>query len=464
LDITFSNIRLSEVDPKIGKTYLFLLKWVIIGSLFFVFNVFFWQHYSSHLIPEANIFKSLVVINLAFIIALTSIIKFKDVINPIALYSIYIFFAGYSYLPISFRQNMEYSWLTELILFLSILCFIIGVLLNRTVYIVKLKPFSRKVVKGLFITVMISAIIVFILEIRLLGYVPILNLASGIDVYGETMDALIPFAHYLVLFMALVPAIAYIFYKENRINKFSFIVICAVGFFIIVNFLSRQTIMLLMLSLFYAYLYFNKVSLTKALSIGGVIIGMFVIVGNLRAGSGSGELVGGINTFLKTFAGIDKDVSLAETYMTLYASQNFTTLDEIVKAAYEEGRIFLGIYTFKPIISFTFLDRLGIINYDIRFDGFKRLGTYALDPFLDFHLLGVIIINLVFGFISMNTYRSFKSKKNTQAIINWSLLTFCIIMSPFTNFFISFFIWIAFLINIAITNTKAPEEGKILYL
>jgi len=454
---------ISVSNQKVIQIFYFLMKCALLLMAVITFNFYFHSHYTSLLIPEQNVIKSLTIINFAILSAIVSLYLFKDIFNPITLYSAFIFFTGYSYITISNKQNIEYSWLTELILFFTIISFLIGCLLNTKVYIIKLKHFSKQVVKILFFLVLFAAIIVFALEIRMLGYVPILNLASGIDVYGETNEALIPFAHYLVLFMALVPAIAYIYYKQNRLGLYVFYFICAIGFFVIVNFLSRQTIMLLMLSLFYAYIFFNKISLTKTIYIGAIIGGMFILIGNLRAGSS--ELVGGINEFLKAFAGIEKDVSLLETYFTLYASLNFTILDEIVKAAYDDSRIFLGIYLFKPIVSLTFLDRVGLVYYDVQFDGFKRLGTYALEPFLDYHLVGVVLFNLVIGFVCMNTYRSFKNRKNTQSIINWSLLTFCLIMSPFTNFFVSFFIWISFFINLYITNnTISDTDEEVIYL
>jgi hypothetical protein len=65
--------------------------------------------------------------------------------------------------------------------------------------------------------ILISSIIVFALEVLQIGYIPILNLSSDIDVYSETNEVLIPFAHYLVLFMALVPSIAYAFFKADNL-------------------------------------------------------------------------------------------------------------------------------------------------------------------------------------------------------------------------------------------------------
>lgn len=447
------------MENKEEQVFYILIKWISALSVFMIFNYLYWDRYISMFIPAGNVLTSLIIINISFILAIASIVHYKNLINPISLYATFIFFAGYSYLPISNKQNFSYNWVTETILFLTIFCFILGCLLNRRVYRLKIKNFSRRAVRVVFLLVMLAAIVVFALEIRMIGYVPILSLSSQVDVYGEMNENLIPFAHYLVLFMAMVPAIAYIFYKEEKLSKILFIITCAIGFFIIVNFLSRQIIMLLMLSLFYAYMYFNKISLAKTLYIGLGIVGMFILIGNLR--QGSSELVGGINEYLKAFAHIEKDVSLLETYFTLYSSLNFSTFDRFVIDVTYFEKISLGTYSFRPVFSIMFLDRVGIVEYDPRFDGFKRLATYAIDPYLDFNILGVILINLFLGFISMNTFRSYQEKHNPQSIVNWALLSFCIIMSPFTNFYDSFFIWFAVLLNVALTNHKNSDQDDI---
>lgn len=436
-----------------------LARLLIFTIVVIAFNIFYWSHYSSLLIAPGNIIKSLIIIDCSFFIAVASIIAYKNLINPVSLYSLFIFLTGYSYIPLSNTQHLSYSYTTEIVLGASIVSFLAGCLLNRKVVRIKFRSLNKTAVRIIFTVILSLSIAVFALEIAKLGYIPIFNLLSGVNVYSETNDVLIPFAHYLVLFVALVPAIAYAFFKEGKISRFLFLCVVIISAFVILNFLSRQIILLLMLSLFYSYVYFNKISMTRTLSSAAIVVGMFIGIGSLR--TGPNDVAGGVNEYLKAYAQIDKDVALLETYLTLYSSQNFTNLDKIVGDINENTKIGFGIYTFKPIISFLLLDRMGLVYYDPDYDGFMRLGTYVLDPFLDFSFPGVFLINFLLGFLCMNTYRSFTEKVNTQSIINWSVLSFCIIMSAFTNFYDTFFIWFALLLSIPLTNYKTKRANDI---
>ncbi|WP_316787314.1 O-antigen polymerase [Pedobacter frigiditerrae] len=387
-------------------------------------------------------------------------LKFKSILNPVTIYSVFVFFMGYSYLPISNDQHKSYYWLTELIFFSSVFSFLAGCFFHRSdPRRFKLPKFTLPMLKILFMLTVILGILIFLLEIVKIGYMPILNLGGGLDVYSEANENLIPFGHYLVLFMALMPSIAYTFWKLKRINFLIFIVVSIIGFFIIVNFLSRQTILLLLLSLFFSYSYFTKVSNMKIILMGLAAVAMFIFVGNLRADSSDVEIV---NESLKSYANIDKSVHLSETYVTLYSSKNFTTFDDLVIKTINNSNYGYGIYTLKPIISLLFLDRLGLVYYDSNYDGFTRLGTYMIEPFSDFHIIGAILFNFLIGYLAMNTFKSFYRKANTSSIVNYSLVVYCMIMAPFTNFYLSFFIWFSILLNALLTNSNLEKKPDSL--
>lgn len=437
-----------KLDLILLRNFILVLLGTILMALF---NIYFYDRYNELKIDAGNISRSLLVIDFSIFIAVGAIVKFKSILNPITIYSVFIFFLGYSYIPISNNQNIRYYWLTEVIFFLSIASFLLGCSLHYKRIELKILKLPSSLLKYFFLSTIVAGVFVFSLEVMKIGYMPVLNLGNGLDVYSETNESLIPFGHYLVLFMSLTPAIGFTFWKLERINLLMFIFVLVTGFFIIINFLSRQTIMLLFISLFFAYTYFNKISNLKILLMGFFVISMFVFVGNLRADSSDLEIV---NDGLKSYANIDRDVTLGETYISLYSSQNFTTFDKLVMKTVFNERFTFGLYTFKPLISLFFLDRLNVVNYDVQYDGFMNLGTYMIEPFSDFYIIGVILFNTLIGFLAMNTYKSFYYKLNTSSIVNYSLIVYCMIMSPFTNFYLNFFIWFSLILSTLLTNNK----------
>ena len=87
-----------------------------------------------------------------------------------------------------------------------------------------------------------------------------------------------------------------------------------------------------------------------------------------------------------------------------------------------------------------------MIKYEPEYNVNFAIAAYAIDPFLDFRILGVIVFGFLYGLISTHFYVNFKSGKE-QYIISWSIIIFCLIMTPFINYFSTFFIFLVWIIN-----------------
>lgn len=420
----------------------------------FIFDIFFFVRYDNFNIQFFNILKSIVIINFSVLIGFISFKKFKTLYNPIFIYSLFISLLGYSYLPISDDQHKSYFWLTELIFFTSIISFLFGAYFCKVKFRFKLPNFDIFLKKKFAILFFIIGTSFFLLEVIKIGYFPILNVGKNLDIYEESNENLIPFGHYFVLFMAFYPAIFYAKYKQNLLTRTNLILLSIISIFISFNFLSRQNILLMFISSFMSYAFFNKIKNSKIIFIFLLTISMFYSVGNLRLNSFDSEK---INQYLKAYSNIDFDVSTLETYVVLYSSKNFSNFDKLINQVYINNHYTFGIYTFKPIFSFLFFDRLNLITYETSYDGFTSLATYLYEPFIDFNIFGVLFLNFFIGYLSMNTYLNFRSRANTSSIINLSILLFCIIMSSFTNFFFTFFIWFSVLLNSFINNNKTEN-------
>jgi len=439
-----------------------IFRMAIVAILFIAFNLWFYDHYVLMVRDWSSVLKSLIIIDVALLILIFSVSNYKTLINPVGLYSFFIFAWGYSYLRLSTYQATKYSIYTEIIIVLTIISFLAGTYWSQPMTALKRAYFSPRLLKVTIFVIILFCLMAFLSEIRQIGYFPIFNLSN--KNYEHVVQNLIPFVHYFVLFISLVPAILYVYYKSGIIGKYAYILVMAVSIFALLNMLGRQNLLMLGLSFFFAYNYFNKVSNIKIALFGCLWVVFFIYMGSVRDDAETLEIV---NSSLKHYSGIFLDTSIFETYLTLYSSQNFTTLNKIILLSHSNDYFGFGIYTFRPVISFFFIDRIGIIRYDKLYDGAMQLGTYALEPFLDFSIIGVILINFIYGRICITVYNNYISHKNYFSIIAWSLVAYCIIMTSFTNYFDTFLIWFALLLSYVALNLKKikteNKSGNTLY-
>jgi oligosaccharide repeat unit polymerase len=285
----------------------------------------------------------------------------------------------------------------------------------------------------------------FLLEIKTFGYLPLLKMFS-MDVYKDTNDKLLSFLHYFIIIAAIIPSWAYILYRKEIISKKILIWFSVGALFILMNYLSRQIFFLFLISAFTTYSFYNKVSVKKIIFALFTALFIFILMGNIRIMRGSSTSNNyTAEQLLRDLGQIKYKTNIFESYLDIYSSQRFDSMEKFVRMKREDGFFGMGIFTLRPLSSVLFLDRMGIVDYK-QYNVTTDIAGYAIDPYLDFGLLGVILINFLYGFICRLTFINF-NQGNTLYIIPWAMLIFCLIMAPFANYFNSFIIWFAILFN-----------------
>ncbi|BAV10204.1 oligosaccharide repeat unit polymerase [Filimonas lacunae] len=382
-----------------------------------------------------------------------SILRFGDFINPLSVYSIFIFLLSYSFVRFANTQS-EYYFKTRLILNLSILTYVCFALVDYKVVPVAVMRFTSRVRRNILTGVVVAAFCTFLAECALFGYIPILNITSQ-DVYIETNAKLIPFLHYFIVLCAFVPTWGYLLYKQGDMSKKRMYLLNAVTFFILLNYLSRQLYLLGGICFLLAYMFYNRVNFRKLLRTGIAIVFMFLFMGYLKFNS---DTTDSFSHFMRLVAGIDNEnVSLVESTFTEYSSKRFTALDNMVIYKDNNNYTGYGIYTFRPLLSLFLLEKTGVIEKKEELDSEKNVGTYVIDPYLDYGLLGTVILNALYAFLSVRYYKQYKGKYS-EGVVKFGIIMFCLIMGMFVNYFNTMLIWMGFVFNKFIIYGKVEAE------
>lgn len=404
-------------------------------------------HYASWGCTLAEILPFLGFTILAEVLLLYSIYEFKELINPFSVYSVFIYTAGFSFLIISDRQQSYSTGFIGIIL-LSIAGFIAGGLAaqrtKKLTFRNILPRLSPRLSFAFLLLLLALGLAVFVMEIRQLGYLPVLNLGNTAVYDDLNQNAVTPLHNFIVL-GSVLPAMFYISYKRGLIPFWVFLACSLLCCFIILNFFSRQIIVLFFFSMLLAISYYRKIPFLKLMSIAAGCVIIFIILGQLRGGGADEATLSMVNDFLKQYAGIHKPSNIFETYLSLYGCLNFSTGDAIATAAVRDDYVSFGMYALRPVIGVLPVNAEAI--YPMKYSAYSLLGTYMVDPFLDFRWAGVIGFNFLYGFLCMNSFKNFLGKRSPYYIVEWSLFVFCVFMCSFTNYFNLFFIAFFFLIN-----------------
>lgn len=194
-----------------------------------------------------------------------------------------------------------------------------------------------------------------------------------------------------------------------------------------------------------AYSYYKRIPFLKLFSIGAVCVVLFIVLGQLRSSSDENANSISVNDFLRDYGDITKPTNILETYLSLYGGVNFSAGDAIVHDAIRDGYVSYGAYTARPVITLLPADKNAL--YPLLYSSYTKIGTYMIDPYLDFRWFGVIGLNFLYGLFSMNSFKNYLAKNGEYYIVEWSLFIFCIFMCAFTNFFHMFFVAFFFIVN-----------------
>jgi oligosaccharide repeat unit polymerase len=224
---------------------------------------------------------------------------------------------------------------------------------------------------------------------------------------------------------------------------------------ILFNYLSKQSLLLLGLSFFMSYSFYNKLNLMFLFKSIIAIIILFFFIGYLRLDS---EMSISAAEYFRAVSGIKNDnVSLFEAVFVEYSSKRFSVLDEMVNFSDKIGYLGFGTYTFRPLTSLFLMEKLNFIQRIPELDSERRVGTFLIDPYLDFGLIGVFVVISLYGYLASRYFSQFK-EKYPEAIIKFSIILFCILMGMFVNYFNTMFIWLGLLFNkILISGFKSKK-------
>ena len=380
-------------------------------------------------------------------VILYSLYIYEQLINPFTIYAVFIYTAGFSFIRISSKQQ-AYDFNFTMLLLVSILCFIIGGLIASKTFKFSIKnlfpPLSPKLSFYFLLLVLIIGMGVFMMEIRQLGYLPVLNLGNS-AVYNDLNENEVTPLHNFIVLNSVLPAMFYINYKKKNISFLLFLGLTAVCSFIILNFFSRQIIILFFFSMLIAVNYYRSIPVFRLLVIGAGILVLFIVLGQLRNSTDDEGKDTSINEFLKEYNGVTQPTNLLETYLSLYGGVNFSTANRIINQAEHDEYVSYGAYSLRPLVTVLPVNKNAI--YPPLYSSYTQLGTYVTDPFLDFRWIGVVLFNLLYGYLSMNSFKNYLARKGEYYIVEWSLFIFCIFMCSFTNFFHMFFVVFFFIIN-----------------
>ncbi|WP_432223076.1 O-antigen polymerase [Flavobacterium sp. TMP13] len=383
-------------------------------------------------------------------------IRYKAIINPISIFVPFLYLLSYSFLQLSSEQ-FSYSPKTFLIINCSIILYLFFATLNYNSVPVKIFTFNNDIRQKLLCFICLMALFTFAVECYVFGFIPILNITNA-DLYGETNEKLVPFLHYFILLNPLLPTWAYIFLKEKIISKKEFKFILFISLFILLNYLSKQLYLLFGISFFVTYTFYNSINVKSLVKALGVMVLVLGAVGFVRLDS---ELTMSANEFYRAIAGIDNEnISILEAVFVEYSSKRFSVLDQMVEYSDYISFLGYGIYTFRPFTSFFLLEKIGIIQRVVELNSESRVGTFLIDPYLDFGIIGVVLLNAFYGYLAVRYYNQFR-KKYPEAAVKFAIIIFCILMGMFVNYFNSMLIWLGLIINKIILGSLSPKKTII---
>lgn len=416
-------------------------------GLFIIADILLFNRYSSWDSDMGELLPFLGFSIVAEAAVIYSMYIYEQLINPFSIYAVFIYTAGFSFIRISSKQQ-PYEPTFVLLLIVSITCFIAGGLIASKTFKFSLKnlypPLSPRLSFYFLILVLVVGMGVFVMEIRQLGYLPVLNLGNA-AVYNDLNENEVTPLHNFIVLNAVLPAMFFINYKKGNISFLLFLGLTVISTFIILNFFSRQIIILFFFSMLIAVNYYRSIPIFRLLVIGAGCLVVFIVLGQLRNSSEDDKKETSINDFLKEYNGVNKPTNLLETYLSLYGGVNFSTASKITEQAAHDEYLAYGAYSIRPLITILPVNKNAI--YPPTYSSYTQLGTYLTDPYLDFRWVGAIILNLLYGYLSMNSFKNYLSRKGEYYIVEWSLFIFCIFMCSFTNFFHMFFVVFFFIIN-----------------
>jgi len=356
-----------------------------------------------------------------------------DCFNPDGLFiSVWFICIGLSFLQLKYKQT-DWNLTMWLVVLGSAFAFAMGSMsyelsnrnsaksnsiINEHTNVIRRqrKNISDTRFKAILIIAYIVSITAFVIEVLAAGGIPIFS-----PNFGSYARFGLPYVHYLVISLGMVLVLTYVYFitmKKDFTLKFFFIL----GWLVLISMLNRHVILFSLIGILVAHNYYiNKISIKKmGLFLVTVFVG-FTVLGNLRHVS---------YEHLYLYAGFKEEHNLMIMWFYHYLTVGFTNLAELINY---DLPISWGLHTFTPFWTLTGLKTL--FPY-ARSPFFSGVGTFLEGYYLDFGMVGVLIMPFLLGLFSKVIYLKIRSGKVN--IITLSLYC-CVVNELFFLFFTDYF-------------------------
>ena len=204
--LTLKNI----LESKNKKVVAFIV--IAIATAVFLYSRYIMLGIDSDLVTEF-----IFVFFIVYLLLLGATYYFKNPLNPINFYTLFILCYGFNFLKLS-TVSKTLSSTTHLVIILSIVFFVFGVLFGNKIKTEQKVLMNRQSKATIFYVTFVCIVLTFLLEIKTFGYLPLLKMFS-MDVYKDTNDKLLSFLHYFIIIAAIIPSWAYILYRKRLFRK-----------------------------------------------------------------------------------------------------------------------------------------------------------------------------------------------------------------------------------------------------
>lgn len=353
-----------------------------------------------------------------------------DCLNPDGLfYGIWLFTIGLSQLQLS---NSQSSWNAEMwfVVFVSIVSYSLGSksigIYGKIIKINNVSSMDRRLVlknnlakekmrTALIISYILSFIAYFI-EVIDAGYIPIFgNNMSDYANFGMS------YVHYLVVSLGIILVLTFLYFIIYEKDKYLGILFI-IGLLILISMLNRHVIIFTAIGIVMSINFFKKrLKLESILLFVFFALIIFTILGSFRNVTPE---------FLMNYFGYEEKHNLVFMWAYYYLTVGFSNLQNIINL---KPPFSYGIQTFTPLWTFTGFKKLFVESMHPNFSG---VGTFLEGYYLDFGLIGIIVLPFLLGVFCKYIYLRINTK--SIGIVNFTIyLTIVnqLIFSFFTDYF-----------------------------
>lgn len=295
--------------------------------------------------------------------------------------------------------------------------------------------FSKKIV-----------IIIFVLEMIYSGGLPLLwKFMNSSKIY---FDYGIPSLH--GAFNGLVICLGAYSIANKRKDSLLYLIIGILT-------LSRQVILSMVIEAIIFMIFnenFKKIKWRKYFKYVIVILVLFTVLGNFRSGS---EVMNKVFQPKENYVNLSDTTKWIYSYMT-FSLSNFNNLTSMTNGNINHGASMMNEF-FPTII----VDKMNIVEntkfYYLISPNYTA-STYLATVYIDFGIIGIVVINLIIAIIGIRLYYQFLQNKSSKTILMYAVFIHNIIFLFFSNMFLYLPIIVQFIYIPLIFSIKGGIQNE----